>query len=466
MVPTIYVLDDDVVYAKLLAANLGSPGRVRTRVFDRPDELLAHHADEPADAVITDLVMPDLNGVEVTRRLRRTDPHLPIFVLTGHGDIATAIEALKAGATEYLTKPVNIDELMTLLTRALAARPLVEAGASLEQARGAQFSVAAILGAHPKVEAVRDFVQRMAAVPRPTVLLLGESGTGKNLVARAIHYSSPHSVGRFVEINCSALPASLLEAELFGYKKGAFTDAREPKRGLIEVADGGTLFLDEIAELSPELQAKLLNVLESRRFRRLGGTEEMEVALRLVTATNRNLEELVQAGRFRSDLYYRVGVATLTLPPLREIESDIPLLADHFRQLFALEFKKRVERIEPAALEALAAWRWPGNVRELRNVIERAMIFTDGPLLTQSDLPSLGQFDAGHARATGTRTFELPKGLNLAAAEREYIRLTLEETDGDIQRAAELLGISRKNLWEKRKKYGLLPSPSDAEASS
>src|SRR5919204_4070124 len=234
MVPTIYVLDDDVVYAKLLAANLGSPGRVRSRVFDRPEALFAQHSEDPADAVITDLVMPDLTGVEVTRRLRRSDPHLPIFVLTGHGDIATAIEALKAGATEYLTKPVNIDELMTLLGRALAARPLVEAGASLEQAREAQFSLKAILGEHPKVEAVRAFVEKMAPIPRPTVLLLGESGTGKNLVARAIHYASPHATGRFVEINCAALPASLLEAELFGYRKGAFTDAREAKRGLIE----------------------------------------------------------------------------------------------------------------------------------------------------------------------------------------------------------------------------------------
>ncbi|OLD20759.1 MAG: hypothetical protein AUJ01_03690 [Acidobacteria bacterium 13_1_40CM_3_65_5] len=466
MVPTIYVLDDDVVYAKLLAANLGSPGRVRTRVFERPDDLLAHHAEEPADAVITDLVMPDLNGVDVTRRLRRTDPHLPIFVLTGHGDIATAIDALKAGATEYLSKPVNIDELMTLLTRALAARPLVEAGASLEQARGKQFSIKAILGEHPKVEAVRAFVRTMAAIPRPTVLLLGESGTGKNLVARAIHYSSPHSAGRFIEINCSALPASLLEAELFGYKKGAFTDAREAKRGLIEVADGGTLFLDEIAELSPELQAKLLNVLESRRFRRLGATEEMEVALRLVTATNRNLEELVQTGRFRSDLYYRVSVAAMSLPPLREIKSDIPLLAGHFRQLFAQEFKKKVDRIDDPALEMLPTWDWPGNVRELRNVVERAMIFTDGPVLKRSDFPPLGQRDPVPARPRDTKTFGLPKGLTLVDAEREYIRLTLEATDGDIQRTAELLGISRKNLWEKRKKYGLLPSPSDAESNS
>src|SRR5216117_2595823 len=414
----VYILDDDLVHAKLVAANLG-PGRFRTRVFDRADALLAHHAEEPADAVITDLVMPDLNGVDVTRRLRRNDPHLPIFVLTGHGDIATAIEALKAGATEYLTKPVNIDELMTLLTRALAARPLVEAGASLEQARFLQFSVHAILGDHPKVEAVRAFVRKMAAVPRPTVLLLGESGTGKNLVARAIHYSSPHSVGRFVEINCSALPANLLEAELFGYKKGAFTDARESKRGLIEVADGGTLFLDEIAELSAEFQAKLLNVLESRRFRRLGGTEELEVSLRLVTATNRDLEQLVQTGRFRSYLFYRVSVASTTLPPLRDIKSDIPLLADHFRQLFNQEFKKKVEAIESAALAALQAWDWPGNVRELRNVIERAMIFSDGPTLKRSDLPPLGPLQPRDARAGGGgKTFQVAKGLTLADAER------------------------------------------------
>src|SRR5216117_2867092 len=384
----VYILDDDLVHAKLVAANLG-PGRFRTRVFDRAAALLAHHAEEPADAVITDLVMPDLDGVEVTRRLRTGDRHLPIFVLTGHADVATAIDALKAGATEYLTKPVNIDELTTLLARALAERPLLEAGASLEQARGKEYSVAAILGQHPHIDAVRAFVGRMAAVPRPTVLLLGESGTGKNLVARAIHYSSPHSVGRFVEINCSALPANLLEAELFGYKKGAFTDARESKRGLIEVADGGTLFLDEIAELAPELQAKLLNVLESRRFRRLGGTEELEVSLRLVTATNRNLEELVQAGRFRADLYYRVGVAAMTLAPLREIASDIPLLAEHFRELFAQEFKKKIDRIDPPALETLGSWRWPGNVRELRNVIERAMIFSEGPVLRQADLPAV-----------------------------------------------------------------------------
>ncbi len=422
MIPTIYILDDDPTYAKLLAANLGPAGRFRIGVFDRAEALLARHAEEPPDAVITDLVMPDLNGVEVTRRLRLADRLLPIFVLTGHADIATAVEALKAGATEYLTKPVNIDELTTLLARALAERPLLEAGASLEQARGREYSVQAILGRHPKVEAVREFVRRMAAIARPTVLLLGESGTGKNLVARAIHYSSPHSAGQFVEINCSALPAHLLEAELFGYKKGAFTDAREAKRGLIEVADGGTLFLDEIAELGSELQAKLLNFLESRRFRRLGGTDEMEVGLRLITATNRDLEQQVKAGRFRADLYYRITVAAVTL--------------------------------------ALQAWPWPGNVRELRNVMERAMIFSDGPTLKRADLPPLGPGDRGAHADSRPDTFQLPRGLSLADAERDYIRHTLEDTGGNIQKAAELLGISRKNLWEKRKKYGLLePGP-------
>ncbi len=418
--------------------------------------------------MITDLVMPGPSGVEVTRRVRAADRHVPIFVLTGHADIATAVEALKAGATEYLTKPVNIDELTTLLARALAERPLIEEGASLEQARGEQFSVRAILGEDPKVEEVRAFVRRMAAIPRPTVLLLGESGTGKNLAARAIHYSSPHSRGRFVEINCSALPANLLEAELFGYKKGAFTDAREAKRGLIEVADGGTLFLDEIAELSAEFQAKLLNFLESRRFRRLGGTDEIEVGLRLITATNRDLEHVVQAGRFRADLYYRITVAATSLPPLREIKGDLPLFANHFREGFNREFKKRVESIDGAALEALEAWQWPGNVRELRNVIERAMIFSDGPKLQRADLPTLGRLERvtrGGTAGTEPRddAIQVPKGLTLVEAEREYIRATLSEVDGNVQRAAEILGISRKNLWEKRKKYGLLETSADGD---
>src|SRR5437870_4655184 len=326
MIPKIYILDDDLTYARLLAANLGPVGRFRIDTFDRSEALLARLSEEPPDAVITDLVMPGPSGVEVTRRVRAADRHVPIFVLTGHADIATAVEALKAGATEYLTKPVNIDELTTLLARALAERPLIEEGASLEQARGEQFSVRAILGEDPKVEEVRAFVRRMAAIPRPTVLLLGESGTGKNLAARAIHYSSPHS-----------------------------------------------------------------------------------------------------RGRFWADLYYRITVAATTLPPLREIKGDLPRFANHFRETFNREFKKRVESIDGAALEALEGWQWPGNVRELRNVIERAMIFSDAPTLQRSDLPTLGRLErvtrGGTAGTGGTEprddAIQVPKGLSLVEAERE-----------------------------------------------
>lgn len=458
MIPKVYILDDDLTYAKLLAANLGKAGRFRNEVFDNHQALFERRSEEPPDAVITDLVMPGLSGIEVTRRLRVSDPHLPIFVLTAHGDMETAIEALKAGADEYLTKPVNMDELTTLLKRALDERPLREEAASIQKVREEEFSVRAILGRHPRIEEARTFVRRIAEIPRPTVLLLGESGTGKNLVARAIHYSSPHSAGRFVEINCSALPSQLLEAELFGYQKGAFTDARESKRGLIEVAEGGTLFLDEIGDLSRELQAKLLNFLESRRFRRLGGTDEIEVSQRIITATNRDPEELVRRGEFRTDLYYRISVATHALPPLREVKEDLPLLAEHFREVFNREFRKQVGRISPEALQILSHWEWPGNVRELRNVIERAMIFADGSELTPADLPELGSIavQTTPAETETTDAFRVPAGLTLAEAEKEYIRQTLQACGGSVQRAAEILGISRKNLWEKRKKYGLL----------
>jgi transcriptional regulator with PAS, ATPase and Fis domain len=249
-----------------------------------------------------------------------------------------------------------------------------------------------------------------------------------------------------------------LEAELFGYQKGAFTDARESKRGLIEVADGGTLFLDEIGDLSKELQAKLLNFLESRAFRRLGGTEEIEVTQRVITATNRDLQTAVRAGDFRADLFYRISVATHNLPPLREIKEDLPVLAEHFRATFNREFRKEVKRISDEALGILQAWDWPGNVRELRNVIERAMIFAEGSELRAQDLPDLSSVEIvqGPAAATDDEMYAITRGVTLADAEREYIRQTLVDCDGSVQRAAEILGISRKNLWEKRKKHGLL----------
>ena len=446
----VFIVDDDVTFAKILAANFQRIDEFRVEVFHSPRELLDRKLEDPPDVVITDLVMPEMNGLQLTRELRRTDPHLPVLVLTAHAEIESAVEALRVGATDYLTKPVNMKALLAVLRRALEERPMREERKTLEQQRKQAFSVHSILGSHPLVEEVRTFVQRVAAVPNATVLLLGESGTGKNLVASAIHYSSESVGRRFVEVNCSAVPAQLLEAELFGYQKGAFTDARESKRGLIEVADGGTLFLDEIGELPLSLQSKLLGFLESRRFRRVGGTEEIEVSLRLITATNRDLYEGMNRGEFRSDLYFRIGVATHTLPPLRSIRQDIPVLAEHFLDRFNREFKKNVRGISVEARKILLGWDWPGNVRELRNVIERAMIFADGSTLRPVDLPPLQSARAQTAVPTASR------GLSLEAAEREHIRHVLAETGGNIQKAAEILGISRKNLWEKRKKHGLL----------
>jgi two-component system response regulator AtoC len=274
-------------------------------------------------------------------------------------------------------------------------------------------------------------------------------------VARTIHYSGPRAQGRFVEINCAALPPQLLESELFGHQKGAFTDAKESKRGLIEIADGGTLFLDEIGDIPPDLQAKLLNFVESRRFRRVGGTEELEVSVRLITATNRNLEQLVKEGKFRADLFYRISVAVHTLPSLREIREDIPLLADHFRELFNKEFGRSITALSPDALKLLTAWHWPGNVRELRNVMERAMIFAEGSVLDAAHVPTLGTMAGGAPPADGD-AFAIPRNLTLADVERAYIEATLAACDDRVQQAAEILGISRKNLWEKRKRYGLL----------
>jgi transcriptional regulator with PAS, ATPase and Fis domain len=302
------------------------------------------------------------------------------------------------------------------------------------------------------VEEVRSFVENVAAVPQVSALLLGESGTGKNLVARAIHGAGSGATARFVEINCALLPANLLEAELFGYEKGAFTDAKQAKKGLVEVADGGTLFLDELGTIVPEVQAKLLTFLESRTFRRVGSTTEMSVNLRVIAATNVALAEEVARGSFREDLYYRLNVASHTLPPLRLIKSDLPELARHFAQRAAQYFAKPVPSIDSEGNQRLKGYDWPGNVRELRNVIERSMIFSKDSVLQIGELRS-----PSAAPTTGLASgADIPLGLTLEEVERRYIDATLQEVGENVAEAAKRLGISRKVLWQRRKRHGLL----------
>lgn len=459
MHPLVYILDDDPVFGKLLKANLGRTAEFRVQLFSDQESCLEAMEEHPPDVLLTDLYMEGMNGVEVSRRARDTHPNLPIFVLTAQGGIESAIEAIRAGASEYLLKPVNVTELTTMIRKAMHLRPLVEEAVAHRKRDRERYSVDSILGEHPLVEEVRSFVRGVGPARRANVLLLGESGTGKNLEARAIHLADPSASGQFVELNCAALPPALLEAELFGYMRGAFTDAKENKPGLVETAERGTLFLDEIGELPIELQVKLLNFLESRRFRRLGGTIEREVEVRIVTATNRDLERLMEGGRFREDLFYRITTATHTLPPLRDIRSDIPLLARRFATEVARDLGKPFSGITPSAEKRLQSWPWPGNVRELKNVMERALIFSSSPQLEVADLPRLDRVMARRDHPiTGEGVF-LPLGLPLPKVEREYIRRTMEAHNGRVQDAADALGISRKNLWEKRKRLNTEDTP-------
>ena len=401
---------------------------------------------EPPDAVVTDLVMPGMSGIELIHAIREHYPALPIIVVTGMEGGNVAIEALSAGATDFVTKPVARGDLDARVRRVLEEEPAKEI---LLEAERKLFD--GLVGSHPLMEGVREFVRRVAAVPHASALILGESGTGKNVVARAIHRQSNAARFRLVEVNCSTLPTHLIEAELFGYEKGAFTDAGQAKKGLVEAAHDGTLFLDEIGTLSPELQAKFLTFLESRTFRRLGSTKDREVDLRVLAATNADLQAEVNAGRFRDDLFYRLNVAQVTLPPLRQIRSDIPDLTAHFLQRAAEYFRKPVPTLSHESLSGLLEYDWPGNARELRNLVERALIFSDGPVLrVEPPVPA-----AATAVVTNDRFVSLPRGLTLEKVERRYIEATLRDTGGRVEEAADQLGITRKVLWSRRKKHGL-----------
>jgi DNA-binding NtrC family response regulator len=448
MKKTLYIVDDEPSILQLERNILENRG-FQVVAFGSPVELLSKARLGLPSLFVVDIWMPEMSGIDVIREIRSISPHVPIVVVTAESRIEVAIEALRAGANDFLRKPVVAEELALAVNRLLEVSELKETLTSIQSDQAALYPVESLIGHSPQMKAVRAFVERVVGYPDATLLLRGESGTGKNHVARVIHYNSRRAQGRFVDINCATIPDQLLESELFGHEKGAFTDARAPKKGLIEVGQNGTVLLDEINAMSPALQAKLLTVLEQRTFRRLGSTEDIEVDARIITTTNANLEEELIRRGFRDDLYYRINVVSIEIPPLRARPEDIESLATRFIAQFNRQFGRSVRRVTPEGLKAMAAHHWPGNVRELRNVIEHAMIFTDRDELGTADLVLGKGVMPSSANVASQRT------RSLVEVEREHIQQVLLHTAGDTVKAASILGISRKTLWEKRKKYGL-----------
>ena len=451
----IYVVDDDPKIGELFATVLERDGYA-TQGFTSASGLLeAIDAGQPPDLILTDLMMPDISGMQLLEELQTRDLTVPVIVMTAHSSVQSAVEAMRLGAFHYLQKPVNLEEMRALLAKALELYADKVELKEIKRERKKKHSTSKILGTSDEVQQVRDTIEALKDIPNTTVLVRGETGSGKNLVAQSLHYASRWSGGRFMEINCAALPDNLLESELFGYEKGAFTDARQAKPGLLEIADGGTLFLDEIDSMSLPLQAKLLSFLESREFRRLGGTDNIKVATRIVCATNANLEERVADKSFRKDLLYRINVVALELPPLRRMGRDALAIASSVAASYAGDFGKTFEGFTPAAEEKLLAHDWPGNVRELRNVLERALIFARSPTLDASDLTVLSLAFADDAESDAD-TFRFRSGATLETLEYEYIKHILAMHRGtSYADLAKKLGISKKTLWEKRKRYNL-----------
>jgi len=444
---TVLVVDDEKNIREGLAEYLRMDGY---------DVILAADGTEGAraadrgdmDLVITDLRMPGMNGTELLRYVASRHPSVPVILLTGHGTVQDAVEAMRIGAYNFITKPVNLEHLSMLMKRALDGRELARQNQELLLEVESQRRVSTILGRSAEMRKVMELVRR-AAPTRASILITGESGVGKELVADAIHNLSPRADKPLVKVHCAALAESLLESELFGHEKGAFTGAQSRRKGRFELANEGTLFLDEIGEINPNVQIKILRVLQERRFERVGGESTVEVDVRLVTATNRDLKDGIAKGSFREDLYYRLNVVNIHVPPLRERKDDIPILAGAFLAEIARDNGKIIGGFDPRARAALYAYAWPGNVRELRNCIENAVVMTSGDIITLDDLPP------GVRTGAEESVIRIPVGSSLASTERLLIQQTLASQNGNKTRTAELLGISRKTLYQKLQEYGM-----------
>jgi two-component system response regulator HydG len=446
----VLVVDDDAGMRDMLQSDLGERGFAVTACGDAADAL-ERLATAEVDAIVTDLNMPRMNGVELCERIVANRPDVPVIVITAFGSLETAISAIRAGAYDFITKPLELDALVVALERAIQHRTLGEEVKRLRLAVAESRRYGELLGASPAMRKVYALLDRIADSPA-SVLVTGETGTGKELVARALHDRGPRKAGPFVGINCSAVPETLLEAELFGHVRGAFTDASRARAGLFVRANGGTLFLDEIGELPLALQPKLLRALQERKVRPVGSDDEVPFDARVVTATNRDLESAVDEGRFREDLFFRINVIHVALPPLRARGGDVLLLAQHFVDRYAGQAGKAVSGISAAAAERLLAYAWPGNVRELENCVERAIALTEYEKIAVGDLPEkIRSYRRSHVLVASDDPTEL---VPLEEVERRYILRVMEAVGGNKTEAAQVLGVGRRTLYRKLDQYG------------
>ena len=467
----VLIADDEDGLRWVLERGLRQAGYEVTAVRDG-DEALRAFSDAPFDLVFLDIRMPGTDGLTVLAKLRALAGDAHVIVMTAHGTMETAIQAMQRGAYDYLAKPFDLDEVLLLAERALAAGRLTQEVARLKTGLQEVWEFGALIGRHPRMQEVYKTIGRIAASD-VTVLLRGESGTGKELVARAIHHYSRRAGRPFVAVSSAAIPGTLLESELFGHERGAFTDAKERKLGKLELAHGGTLFLDEIGDMPPELQTKLLRALQERTIERVGGHESLRIDVRVLAATNRDLETMMREGRFREDLFYRLNVVTVTLPPLRERRRDVPLLVEHLLAKYATELGER--GVAPEALDRLVGHDWPGNVRELENVVQRAMVMATSGVILPEHLP-IGPVSAAASVAIDAtleeiierKLLECVRGLREHASanlydlmvglvEKPLLRAVLRETGGNQVRAAQILGINRNTLRKKLTEHGIDP---------